>query len=155
MNRIAAVGGATAVLFLLLGTTAPVYGQEDQGKGQKKQQGKPAQQPQQRVQQQQQQTRPTQQPQQRVQSNNSRPVTPSRNAASNRHSGGSSSAGGYSKAAVGRGKALGSRLAPNTGKSSIARGTSAAAMVATTFLKTVSFFILVANTGFASAAAPS
>ena len=65
MKRILAVGGITAVLFLLLGTTASVYGQEDQGKGQHKQQATPAQQQQQRAQQQQ-QARPAQQ-QQRAQ----------------------------------------------------------------------------------------
>ncbi len=66
---------------------------------------------------------------------------------------GNSSADGYGRA-VGRSIALGSSIVPNSGRSSIALGSSAAAMVATTFLRTVSSSILAVDTGFASTAAP-
>ena len=88
-------------------------------------------------------------------SHNSRQVTPSNNGPCNRLAGGSSSAGGYSKAAVGRGKAPGSSLTPETGRRSIALGTSAAAMVATTFRNLVSISISAGHTGFVSTADPS
>ena len=41
MKHMIAVGGITAVLFLLLGTTSRVYGQEEHGKEQEKQQAGP------------------------------------------------------------------------------------------------------------------
>jgi hypothetical protein len=87
-------------------------------------------------------------------SGNRREATWTGNAPRNRYAAGNSSADGY-KAAVGRATAHGSRIEPSGGRRSIALGTSAAVMGATTFLKIVSPFISAASTGSAFGVAPS
>src|ERR1019366_9767820 len=86
--------------------------------------------------------------------NSSAPRRCNPSATSSRPDHGSNSGDGYSRAAVGRRKTPGSRIAPETGLPTIAPGSSAEATAVTTFLRPPSISVSAAGTSSACEPAP-